>query len=299
MLTSLDIAAARLPVGSLGPGARPLLDKAAAYAVQGCEGACRTHAARAGTMAMQTNSPVLDVCVDHVLGLLELSLGNFPVAAWQLTRCARRAQDLHLEDPSVVRFEPDLVEALVAVRRLEEARRASDLLSRRADGSDCAWTRAAALRCRGLVAEENAFAQEFDAALEAFEGGNPLELARTRLLYGERLRRARRRVDARGLLRSALEGFQELGAMPWAERAARELDATARTARSRCDPSLADDLTPRERSVVAMILEGATIREAAGRLFLSPKTVEAHLGRVYRKLGVRNRAQLAMRVVRA
>lgn len=276
-----------------------LLNKATTCAIQGQESACRIHAAEAGTLAMQNDSPLLDVGVDHVLGLLELSLGNFGVAVWHLSRCAKRRENLGIEESYLLRFEPDLVESLAALGRRDEAVRVTRAFSRRAKASDFAWAHASAARCRALLSDETSFDRAFGAALALAESESPFELARTRLLYGERLRRARRRIDARQPLRAALEGFNELGATPWAQRAARELDATSQTARPRCDLSRADDLTPQEHSVVGMIAEGATIREAAGRLFLSPKTVEAHLGRVYRKLGVRNRAQLAMRVARA
>ena len=89
-----------------------------------------------------------------------------------------------------------------------------------------------------------------------------------------------------------------MGAAPWSDRAARELQATSSTARRRGDPSNTDDLTPQEQQVVRFVAEGATIRETATRMFLSPKTVEAHLGRAYRKLGVHNRAQLAIALAR-
>jgi DNA-binding CsgD family transcriptional regulator len=204
-----------------------------------------------------------------------------------------------LWDPLVIRFEPDLVESLLAVGQRREALWCSLILSVRAERSGSEWARGAVARCRGLLADEASFVTDFETALALQSTDHPFDRARTQLLLGERLRRIRRRVDAREPLAAALETFRQLGATPWIERATRELDATAPTVRPRSDPSLMDELTPQEDSVVRMILDGATIREAAGRLFLSPKTVEAHLGRVYRKLGVRNRAQLAMRFARA
>lgn len=276
-----------------------LLNRASIEALQGHETLCRGFVAEAGGLSALTHSPALEICADHVLGLLEISLGNFPVAVWQLRRCARRAEANQLLDPFVVRFEPDLVEALLAVGRRREALWAAMVLSVRAERFGSGWARAAVARCRGLLADEERFVTEFDAALVLQRCGHPFDRARTQLLLGERLRRARRRVDARQPLTAALESFRQLGATPWVERATRELDATAMTVRPRCDPTVMDDLTPQEHSVVRMILDGATVREAAGRLFLSPKTVEAHLGRAYRKLGVRNRAQLALRLTRA
>ena len=118
----------------------------------------------------------------------------------------------------------------------------------------------------------------------------PAELA-----YGERLRRARRRTDARIQLRSALTAFERLGALPWAERAAVELRATGETVRS-SDAARTDELTAQELEIARLVAGGATNREAATALFLSPKTIEAHLSRIYRKLRIRSRTELARRL---
>jgi DNA-binding NarL/FixJ family response regulator len=119
----------------------------------------------------------------------------------------------------------------------------------------------------------------------------PFDHARTLLAYGEVLRRSGRRVDARGLLRASLETFDELGAAPWSDRARRELRASGETARAR-DTSTALDLTPQEQHVVRLVKQGLSNRDVAGRLFLSPRTVEYHLSHVYQKLGVRSRGEL-------
>jgi DNA-binding NarL/FixJ family response regulator len=105
-------------------------------------------------------------------------------------------------------------------------------------------------------------------------------------------------MDARAHLASALTIFERFGAEPWAERARRELIATGLTARRRRDATTADRLTPQELRVALLIAEGATVREAAVQLFLSPKTIEKHLGGAYRKLNIRNRAQLARTLTR-
>jgi DNA-binding NarL/FixJ family response regulator len=112
------------------------------------------------------------------------------------------------------------------------------------------------------------------------------------LCFGERLRRSRKRVNARAMLTGALEAFDRLGADPWAERARAELRASGQTSRKR-DPSTAERLTPQELQVALLVSEGATNREAAATLFLSPKTIDSHLQRVYRKLNVRSRTELA------
>src|SRR5205085_10613021 len=98
-------------------------------------------------------------------------------------------------------------------------------------------------------------------------------------------------------LRAALETFERLGADPWAERARVELGASGETARRR-DPSAAGRLTPQELQVALVVAQGATNREAGAALFLSPKTIDAHLGRIYRKLDIRSRTQLAALLAR-
>ena len=118
------------------------------------------------------------------------------------------------------------------------------------------------------------------------------ETARTRLAYGQRLRRARNRVLAREQLRAAVDTFERLDARPWAERARTELAATGETLRRR-DPSTIDELTPQELQIALLLADGKTTREAAAALFLSPKTIEYHLRHVYQKLDIHSREELA------
>src|SRR5207249_8897288 len=110
-----------------------------------------------------------------------------------------------------------------------------------------------------------------------------------------RLRRARRRIDARVPLRAALACFERLGADPWAVRARIELVATGETVRS-SEAARTDELTPQELEIARLVAGGATNREAATALHLSPKTIEAHLSRIYRKLRIRSRTELARRL---
>jgi DNA-binding NarL/FixJ family response regulator len=121
----------------------------------------------------------------------------------------------------------------------------------------------------------------------------PFERARTELILGERLRRARRRADARGPLERALEVFERLGAEPWAARTRTELTATGGAYRREHEVSPAEELTPHELQVALLVADGLTNREVAAALFLSAKTIEHHLSIIYRKLGLRSRAQLA------
>jgi DNA-binding NarL/FixJ family response regulator len=111
------------------------------------------------------------------------------------------------------------------------------------------------------------------------------------LLYGEWLRRERRRTDARGHLRNALEMFRTMGAAPWAERAEAELRATGETARKR-DVTAVEQLTPQELQIAGLVTEGLTNKEIAAQLYLSPRTVDYHLRKVFTKLGIASRTEL-------
>jgi DNA-binding CsgD family transcriptional regulator len=280
--------------GQPNPLAWALVNSAQVEAAQGDEVSCRRHAHESRELARRFDIGSLEVFLSAILGLLELGIGRLAEAVVSLADCRSRAQAAELEHPNVVQYEPDLVETLMAVGRREEAYVVSEHLSERAERVDSPWGLAVAARCRGLLADESDFPGEFDQALTLHERVvNTFERGRTQLCYGERLRRARRRTDAREQLADALATFESLGATPWAERALQELRATGVTARARHDPTLTDQLTPQELRVALMVADGATIREAAGQLFLSPKTIEAHLTRVYRKLDVHNRAQLA------
>src|SRR6516165_10116025 len=114
--------------------------------------------------------------------------------------------------------------------------------------------------------------------------------SRAQLLYGEWLRRERRRGESRGHLRAALEIFRTLGAVPWAERAEAELRATGETARKR-DPSAVEQLTPQELQIAGLVTDGLTNREIAARLYLSPRTIDYHLHKVFTKLGIASRTE--------
>jgi DNA-binding CsgD family transcriptional regulator len=147
-------------------------------------------------------------------------------------------------------------------------------------------------RCRALISQGDQSERHFQAAL-ATHGLTelPLELARTQLLYGQWLRRARRRADARPHLRRALETFERLGAHPWADQARAELRASGQSARRR-DPSTRGQLTPQELQITRLASQGLTNQEIASQLFLSPHTVSYHLHQIYIKLGIASRADL-------
>ena len=122
--------------------------------------------------------------------------------------------------------------------------------------------------------------------------GRQFNRARTRLAYGEFLRRSRRRVDARTHLRAALDTFEELKAKPWAERAATELRASGETVRRRDETAGEVVLTPQERQVAQLVKKGMSNKEVAAQLFVSPRTVDFHLRNVFTKTGVSSRGEL-------
>jgi DNA-binding CsgD family transcriptional regulator len=191
---------------------------------------------------------------------------------------------------------PDLVEACVRTGRRERAREWLAHLPV-VDETSSPEAKALVLRSRALLAEAAEADVLFNDALGAHATTErPLEQARTALLYGEYLRRERRRVDAREPLRTALEAFERLGVVPWAERARSELRATGETARKR-DVNTFDQLTRQELQVARVVGQGATNREAAAQLFISPRTVDHHLRSIFQKLGVSSRSELVRLVL--
>jgi DNA-binding CsgD family transcriptional regulator len=188
---------------------------------------------------------------------------------------------------------PELVEAYLRIDRAGDAAElaASFLAAATAKGQP--WAMARALRGRGLVAEGSEAVAAFEESL-TLHALTPdiFETARTQLAYGARLRRARRRVDAREQLHAALTTFMRLGAAAWADQVSAELAATGETARRR-DVTTLVQLTPQEFQIARLLSDGSTTREAAAATFLSPKTIEYHLRSIYRKLDVHSRQDLA------
>jgi DNA-binding CsgD family transcriptional regulator len=196
-------------------------------------------------------------------------------------------------DGGVAEFFPhlyELVECLVRLDRVEEARALKPRLDRIAAHPRLAH-RGQLLRCAGLVADDDAYDEPFEASIAEFERlGRILERARTELVYGERLRRSGRLRQARAQLTNALAAFTEQRCAPWIDRTRSELqEAGGSAAQPVARP---DELTPQERNVVMAVVSGQSNRDAAASLFLSPKTIESHLTRIYRKFGVKSRNEL-------
>jgi DNA-binding CsgD family transcriptional regulator len=181
------------------------------------------------------------------------------------------------------------VEAGVRAGSLDEAAGALDRLSERTRASGTEWALGVEARCRALLSNDEASYQESTERLARSRAS--VELARSQLCYGEWLRRVNRRSDARGPLRAAHESFSRMGAQAFAERARRELLATGETVRKRAGP-VTEALTPQEVHVAMMARDGHSNPEIGARLFISPRTVEYHLHKVFRKLGIGGRRDL-------
>ena len=161
---------------------------------------------------------------------------------------------------------------------------------------DSGWANGIEARVRALASEGGVAEGLYRRSIEHLSSTRlRLELARTQLLYGEWLRRERRRLEAREQLRTALEAFTSMGAEAFAGRAESELQATGERARKRTVETLGE-LTPQETQISRLVAQGHTNREIAAQLFISPSTVEYHLRKVFRKLGVKSRTQLAHRL---
>lgn len=193
---------------------------------------------------------------------------------------------------------PDLVEAAVRAGTPDRARGPLGPFESRVAASASPLLLALSARVRALLNCGYQADAQFRRALELHRRADAVvERARTQLLYGEYLRRARRRSDARRFLAAALETFHRTGALTWAERARIELQATNQT--SDQEPGAWAGLTAQQRRIVEAVGKGASNREVAAQLFLSPRTVDYHLRNVYMRLGVRSRAELIRYAVTA
>ena len=262
---------------------------------QGRSEESRLHATEALELSRQLGLGLCEVWAIAALGDLDLGLGlpALAVAHFEEQQEVLRAHDIRDVDLSPA---PELVELYLRLGRADEAAEAAATFERDATAKAQPWALARAARCRGLLAKDNELDDQFHASL-ALHDSTPdiFEAGRTRLAYGSRLRRARRRVQAREQLRRAIDVFDRLGADPWSALARAELAATGETARRR-DSTTLDELTPQELQVALQIAEGRTTRETAAALFLSPKTIEYHLGNIYRKLGIGSRSELVAAV---
>ncbi len=220
------------------------------------------------------------------LGMLYNGLGRYEEAAAAAAEATAGVQPLGVG--SWARIE--LVEAAVRIGDLELAARAHEGFAERAGGTD--WALGVDARGRALLSEGDAADAAYREAIERLSRGRVAAmLARTHLVYGEWLRREHRRADAREQLRIAHDMLTDMGLAAFAERAARELRATGETARRRSIETRSD-LTAREAQIARLASDGLSNPEIGTRLFISPRTVEYHLGKVFTKLEITSRSQL-------
>ncbi len=259
---------------------------------RGREPECRAEATEALRLSDQLGLPFQAIWATAALGELELGLGDTAAAVERFEQQRRLLDDLGITDIDLSPA-PELVEGYLRLGQREAATALAAEFSAAGSAKGQPWPLARAARCQGLLSNDADLANHFEQALR-FHAETPdaFELGRTRLAYGERLRRSRNRTLAREQLRAALDTFEQLGAGPWAERARTELAATGQTLRRR-DPTTIDELTPQELRIALQLAGGITIREAAAALFLSPKTVDYHLRHVYQKLDIHSREELA------
>jgi DNA-binding CsgD family transcriptional regulator len=275
------------------PQMQALLILCAATARRGMEQECLAAAAEVVPLIETSGARTFRVWRLYSVGVLCLALGRLDDAAGELEQAARELDDLGIHSPS---FLPraELVEIYTRAGREADAVAAVA----RFDGSPEAQSPlglAAGARGRGLLAANDEFERHFVEALAAHVlSDDRWSLARTRLAFGERLRRAGRRVDARDQLRLAFDAFEDMGAATWAARAQTELRASGERLRRRRDGEH-EQLTPQELQIALHVARGLTNKEVGAALFLSHKTVEFHLGRIFRKLGMRSRAELIAR----
>ena len=259
-------------------------------ALRGQAGECRRLAIGARAAARSRGLVLAEGSAEIALAELELALGA-PDAAFRRVDRLAHGPGTHVAHRYGTL--PLLVEAAVRAGRRADARPAAEAFAAWSEATGSGWARPLAARGLALVTDDAEANAHFETALARHDAHRrPLDRARTELLFGEWLRRARRKAEARGPLRAALEAFDDAGARPWAERARDELRAAGEGAPARAGRRL-DQLTPQELRIARLVARGGGNRDVAAALFLSPRTVEYHLHKVFRKLGVHGRAELA------
>lgn len=273
----------------------PLTVAALVQALRGSIGAARASAQEMLTLAEHSGDTRFAMRALAILGFVELSKDDPGRAHDHLRRLRQMATAQGYGEPGVFRFDADEIEVLVALGELDEAQRFTERLEQRGRDLDRAWALATSRRCQGLL---RAARGDVSGAVDALVGAlkehsrlpQPFELGRTLLLLGVLQRRSKERRLARQSLEQAHQIFTGLGASLWAEKAGGEL---ARISGRRKGT---DELTATERRVAELVAAGSSNREVAARLFISLKTVEANLSKIYQKLGLRSRSELASKM---
>ena len=265
--------------------------RAAVAAYAGREQQARTDAAAALALARECSSPRLAEWPTMILGFLEVSLGNYTQALTNLEPTLDVFDSLPGSEIMTAAFIPDAVEAMVGLGRHADAVPLIEELEQNGARLGRSWMLAVGARCRSMwlaatgdIAAATRMAEH--AMTEHDRLPMPFERARTQLLSGQLQRRQRQKETAATTLREALDAFEAMGTPLWADRARAEL------ARTNVAPRREFVLTPSEQRVAELAATGMTNRDVAAALFISPKTVEANLARIYRKLGIKTRAEL-------
>jgi DNA-binding CsgD family transcriptional regulator len=268
-----------------------LVTMARVESASGREPDAREHLETAAELAGELGHRSIEYWAQATMGFLELGAGRNREAAGCLEPLVAAADDMGLWHPSALTWLGDLVEAQAALGGESGALKASSRLDELAVRTGGDWVTAAAHRARGLLDDgcERHFLEALgSSALVEL----PFERARTHLCLGGHLTRAERGAEAARHLWAARRDFARLSAKPWIERADRELAACGVSPGQVPEPTDLDRLTPQELQVATAVAAGATNRECAEQLFLSRRTVEHHLGNVYRKLGIHSRMHL-------
>jgi DNA-binding CsgD family transcriptional regulator len=260
----------------------------------------RAAAEQGSTLADGMGDETFRIMNEWVLGFLELSLGNPAVAHARLSPLVGALHTMGVGEPALFPVLPDEIEALIGLDELDQAEPLIEELDAQGRTLDRPWALAAAARGRGLLTAargdpQGALAHLQQALQEHKRVTRPFELARTLRAHGMVLRRHKHKAAAKEALEQALSIFERLGALLWVGSTSAEL---GRVGLRPAAPADAQGITGAEARVAELVAAGRSNREVAGELFMSPKTVEAHLSRIYRKLGVRSRAELAHKLAR-
>ncbi len=266
--------------------------RAAVAAYAGDESSVRRDVADAMAASQRCGSRRLGEWPVSMLGFLDVSMGNYEAAVRTLTPLMATLE-LVPESTELISasYVPDAAEALIHLGRLAEAEQMVDTLERNGRRLDRPWMKAVAGRCRGMLlaaqGDVNAASSAVEEAMiEHDRLPMPFDRARTQLLLGQLQRRQRQKDQAATTLREALKTFEDLNTRLWADRARDEL------ARADVGTRRMSSLSPSEQRVAELAASGMTNRDVAAALFISPKTVESNLARIYRKLGIHSRAEL-------
>ena len=239
----------------------------------------------------EIDEPVRRMLWNRIVGLAELAVGNTNEADERLSQALDDLDLMDFREPAVWRVNGDAIEAALALGDTRRAASQVEQFEAQAARSGIPWSLAVSSRCRALLEAANGNSVAAEAALDRALAEHercpmPFERARTLLVQGQVLRRSKQRRRAREALEEAIAIFDQLGGEPWADRAREELQRV----RGRTAP---DDLSPTELRIAELAASGLTNTAIATEVFVTQKTVEANLARVYRKLGIRSRAQLA------